>query len=49
MTDKKLESPSEKQDPYERTDFFRDLEKVARRLLPDESEKKKPKGKRRSA
>jgi hypothetical protein len=48
VADEKPESPSEKPEPYERVDFIRDLKKVARRLRPDESEKKKPKGRRSS-
>jgi hypothetical protein len=47
MTEDKNQPKPEGEPPYERSDFFRDLSKVSRKLGPDETEKKKAKGRRR--
>lgn len=46
MVDKESKETPNDEPVYERPHFFRDLAKVARRLRPDEAEKKKPKGRR---
>jgi hypothetical protein len=49
MPNKKPKSPTKPEpETYERSDFFRDLGKASRQLGPEESEKKKPKGRRSS-
>ena len=39
---------TEQTEPYQRSDFLRDLEKASRKLEPEEAEKKKAKGRRSS-
>lgn len=51
MKKKNSDEADDKQEakPYTRPNFLRDLQKVTRRLGPDEQSLKKPKGRRRSS